>query len=131
MIYDPPYLRTQVVHAKSQQPIANARAEVWATQRVDLGARGASDPQGEVFIAPLTHEAHRYGPYAPAGRVRVWASGYLETEASVSFGAGRTPTIGAAAGDVIDSVLRPAVYWVREIPYLKFALMPRPRGGEW
>jgi protein-tyrosine phosphatase len=29
------------------------------------------------------------------------------------------------------SWLRPAVYWVREIPDPKFALMPRPRGGEW
>jgi protein-tyrosine phosphatase len=28
-------------------------------------------------------------------------------------------------------LLRPDVYWVREIPDLKFALMPRPRGGEW
>jgi protein-tyrosine phosphatase len=28
-------------------------------------------------------------------------------------------------------VLRPAVHWVREIPDLKFAVMPRPRGGEW
>ncbi len=28
-------------------------------------------------------------------------------------------------------VLRPAVHWVREVPDLKFALMPRPRGGEW
>jgi len=27
-------------------------------------------------------------------------------------------------------LLRTDVYWVREIP-LKFALMPRPRGGEW
>ena len=28
-------------------------------------------------------------------------------------------------------VLRPAVHWVREIPDLRFAVMPRPRGGEW
>jgi protein-tyrosine phosphatase len=28
-------------------------------------------------------------------------------------------------------LLRPAIYWVREIPDLKFALMPRPGGGEW
>jgi protein-tyrosine phosphatase len=28
-------------------------------------------------------------------------------------------------------VLRPDVYWLREIPDLRFALMPRPRGGEW
>ena|SRR5216683_7676999 len=26
---------------------------------------------------------------------------------------------------------RPAIYWVREIPETNFALMPRPRGGEW
>jgi protein-tyrosine phosphatase len=28
-------------------------------------------------------------------------------------------------------LLRPAVYWVSEIPDVHFALMPRPRGGEW
>jgi protein-tyrosine phosphatase len=28
-------------------------------------------------------------------------------------------------------MLQPAVYWVREIPDLQFALMARPRGGEW
>jgi protein-tyrosine phosphatase len=28
-------------------------------------------------------------------------------------------------------LLPPDVYWVREIPDLQFALMPRPRGGEW
>ena len=28
-------------------------------------------------------------------------------------------------------MLRPDVYWLREIPDLHFALMPRPRGGEW
>jgi protein-tyrosine phosphatase len=28
-------------------------------------------------------------------------------------------------------LLRPAIHWVREVPDLKFALMPRPRGGEW
>ena len=28
-------------------------------------------------------------------------------------------------------MLRPAIYWVREIPEMNFALMPRPRGGEW
>ena len=28
-------------------------------------------------------------------------------------------------------MLPPAIYWAREIPDLNFALMPRPRGGEW
>jgi protein-tyrosine phosphatase len=46
--------------------------------------------------------------------------------------------VGGRLSDVQPSLicvgldlLRPNVYWVREIPDLLFALMPRPRGGEW
>lgn len=63
-----------------------ARVEVWASWRENFIARGVSDPQGQVYVAPLTHKAYRFGPsdpLMPAGRVRV----------SVSFGAGRTQTI--------------------------------------
>ncbi len=96
LIYDTPYLRTQIVDAQTRQPIESARIEVWAVRREDVVARGATDSQGQVFVAPLTHKAYRFGPYdtyPPPGRVRVSASGYLVTEAAVSFGAGRTPTI--------------------------------------
>jgi len=28
-------------------------------------------------------------------------------------------------------MLQPAIYWLREIPNIRLAKMPRPRGGEW
>jgi hypothetical protein len=62
MIYDTTYLRTQIVDAKTQQPIENARVEVWGTKRENLIARGATDPQGQVFVAP-SHRTYAFGPY--------------------------------------------------------------------
>jgi hypothetical protein len=78
------------------QPIGSARVEVWVVRREDLIARGATDSRGQVFVAPLTHKAYRFGPCdtcPPAGRITVAANGYLPVEAAVSSGAGRTPTI--------------------------------------